>query len=200
VTQPQAPYPPPQSAPPAKKKMSCGIMALIAAGAAVPLMGVFAALAINGVRRYLAASKSSEAKATVAAISRAAEAAYQLRAVDVGAGSSAMCGSATAVPSVVPTGNKYASAASDWDSGDEANGWRCLRFAISIPQYYQYHYNKDGAFLGPVPTGASNSFEVAGVGDLDGDGITSLFARHGMLSPTGELRLSTQIYTDNEFE
>ena len=43
----------------------------------VAIIGVLAALAIYGVRRYLASSKTSEAKNTVGAISRGATAAFE---------------------------------------------------------------------------------------------------------------------------
>src|SRR5512135_2345307 len=43
----------------------------------VAIIGVLAALAIYGVRRYLASSKTAEAKNTIGAISRAAVAAYE---------------------------------------------------------------------------------------------------------------------------
>src|ERR1700760_3819622 len=43
----------------------------------VAIIGVLAALAIYGVRRYLATAKTSEAKNTIGAISRAAVAAYE---------------------------------------------------------------------------------------------------------------------------
>src|SRR3954468_8225606 len=43
----------------------------------VAIIGVLAALAIYGVRRYLASAKTSEAKSNVGAITRAAAAAYE---------------------------------------------------------------------------------------------------------------------------
>ena len=43
----------------------------------VAIIGVLAALAIYGVRRYLASAKTSEAKNTIGAITRSAQAAYE---------------------------------------------------------------------------------------------------------------------------
>jgi type IV pilus assembly protein PilA len=182
----QQPAPPP----PPKKGMSCGLIALIVAGAMVPILGVLSALAIYGVRRYLAAARTSEAKASVMAIARGGEAAY--------GANGKLCTSASAVPAVVPSGQKYQSGAGDYDTGSDDAGWRCLRFSMSTPQYYQYNYNQGGGYLGPGIGG--DGFEAAAVGDIDGDHTTSLFAVTAALQPDGSLEMSRQIYIEAELE
>ena len=184
---PQAPYPAP---PPQKQGMSCGLMALIAAGLSVPLLGMLAALAIYGVRRYLSAAKTAEAKSTVAAIGRAGSASY--------AANGALCSSAVPVPGEVPHGAKYQSGAGDYDTGSESAGWKCLRFSLSTPQYYQYQYNQGSGYLGPGPSG--NGYEAAARGDLDADGETSVFASTAVLESDGTLELAPQMYIEREFE
>jgi type IV pilus assembly protein PilA len=178
--------PPPQP----KKGMSCGLMALIALGAMVPILGVLAAVGIYGMRRYLAAAKSSEAKNTVGAIARAGSAAY--------AANGALCTSASPVPAVVPHGQKYQSGPGDYDTGSESAGWTCLRFSMSAPQYYQNNYNQGGGYLGAGPSG--DGYEAAARGDLDADNQTSLFAITASLAPDGSLDVEHQIHIEAEFE
>ena len=72
----QPPYA--QQPPPQKKGMStCLIVAIVVAALAVPMIGIMATLGIYGVRKYLASAKTSEAKNTIGAISRAAVAGYE---------------------------------------------------------------------------------------------------------------------------
>ena len=177
----------------------------------VAIIGVLAALAIYGVRKYLASAKTSEAKNTIGAISRGAAAAYErettsAQLVAEGSSSSAasndLCFSATAVPAVIPKGNKYqpnTSEGKDFEMGDTVTGWKCLKFSLTQPIYYQYSYLR-GSVKTKAPV-AGVYFEAAALGDIDSDDVTSSFARTGTVNTaTGNLILATQIYVDNEFE
>lgn len=209
MAQPPAPYPhqpPPQwgpqyaPPPPAKKGLSCAVIALIVLAISVPVLGVVASLAIYGVRRYLAAAKTAEAKATVTALASASQAAYERRVAELGDKSGqSLCKSSEPVPSSVPMGTKYASAASDWETGDEATGWKCLKFSISQPQYFQYRYvqGADRGVSGTSP--GADGFEAGAQGDVDADGTNSAFARDGRIQ-SGALVVGTQLYIENEFE
>ena len=113
----------------------------------VAIIGVLAALAIYGVRRYLASSKTSEAKNTIGAISRGAAGAYerevsQSETVTEGSESTAashsLCAGAVVVPATVPVGKKYqpnTTDGSDYESNNSTTGWRCLKFAMTQPHY-----------------------------------------------------------------
>ena len=83
----------------------------------IAIIGVLAALAIYGVRRYLASAKTSEAKNTIGAIARGAKQAYEretaksdlITAANGGnstGANHALCDSATAVPATAPAGVK----------------------------------------------------------------------------------------------
>ncbi len=171
-------------------------------------LSVFAALGIYGTRRYLANAKAAEAKSTVGAITRAAVAAYERE--QLGAGNTvvhSLCQSARPVPSAVPHGVKYQPSAqpgADWNSGDATSGWRCLKFAFSEPHYFRYTYTAGGPYKGPArggPDPGPNGFEVAAEGDLDGDGVTSLYTRTGRVDPaTGTVVISTDMFVDKEGE
>jgi len=180
----------------------------------VAIIGVLAALAIYGVNRYLASAKTSEAKNTVGAIARAAVAAYERQNAPSallaagGSGSAAtqsLCLGATPVPAAVPGGVKYqpnTAAAADFNSGASDTGWQCLKFSMSQPIYYQYHYTRDAntpGLGGSPPTFVAPGFEAAAIGDLDNDTVTSSFARAGEVRG-GELVVATEVYIFNEFE
>ncbi|HEY6723177.1 MAG TPA: fimbiral protein pilA, partial [Polyangiaceae bacterium] len=117
----------------------------------VAIIGLLAALAIYGVRRYMTNSKTAEARQALGAISKGARAAFDgevFEKTDIipagdsvkGAGG-ALCPEAAPIPTAVPAGEKYQSTDADWD--DDA-GWSCLKFSMSGPQYFQYDYSLDG--------------------------------------------------------
>jgi type IV pilus assembly protein PilA len=182
----------------------------------VAIIGVLAALAIYGVRRYLASAKTSEAKNTIGAISRGAEGAFERETaasqiVTEGTTSTALshslCGTAIVVPAAIPAGTKYqplTTPNNDFETGDASNGWRCLKFSMSNPIYYQYSYYMGSGYISPAkgaPPPGANGFEAAAQGDLDANGVTSMFSRTGTVNPTSnQLDLATQIFIYNEYE
>jgi len=180
----------------------------------VAIIGVLAALAIYGVRRYLASSKTSEAKNTIGAISRGATQAYERERNDseaLGEGTEStsavhtLCGSADPVPATVPAGKKYQPLTNaDFELGDAVNGWKCIKFGLSQPHYYQYHYYKDQGVVdttSPAACSGGNCYEAGAMGDLDGDGTPSRFSRTGQINTTTKkLKASTQVWVEDEFE
>jgi type IV pilus assembly protein PilA len=182
----------------------------------IAIVGVLAALAIYGVRTYLASARTTEAKAGVGAISQLATVVYEreagqadLIAAAQGGNSQPeanfLCSSALPVPAVIPPGNKYQpgnAPGSDFHTGSSTEGWLCLGFTVSTPMYYQYNYFKGGGYLSPGlggPDPGSDGFEAAARGDLNNDGTYATFARTGVIV-NKHLRVSTQIFVDNEFD
>jgi hypothetical protein len=177
-------------------------------------IGALSAVAIYGVRRYLAAAKTSEAKNTVGSIGRAAQAAFEREEVRVVPqpgqldvqGIHTLCQSAQSVPAVVPSGIKYhpsSAPGTDYDTGDDHTGWKCLRFAVDWPHYYRYSYHVGSGYLGPArggPNPGPNGFEVAAEGDLDGDGKTSLFTLTGKIDAKGSLVITRELFIADELE
>ena len=181
----------------------------------IAIIGVLAALAVYGIRTYLASARTAEAKANVGAISGLASgvferefAAAELIASNSGesqASSNFLCGSANPVPATVPAGVKYQpnnAVGADFHTGSSVGGWLCLGYTMSTPIYYQYSYIRGGAYIsaalgGPDP--GNEGFEAAAVGDLDGDGVHSTIARTGVIT-NRRLRVSTQIFVHEEFE
>lgn len=168
------------------------------------LLGTSSALAIYGVRRYLAEAKVSEAKNTVGAIVRAAVSSFEMEG-GVGRPLHALCKSATPVPSSVQAGAIYKPSTQegqDFNTGNETTGWRCLRLTLTEPFRYQYEYRVGGSYKGPKrggPDPGKNGFEASAEGDLDGDGKTSLFTMTGKIEK-GELRLDPELFVADEME
>ena len=193
-----SPSPQAAPAPPGKKFPVWLIILIVVLGLGVAMVGVLAALGIYGTRRYLAAAKTAEAKSSIGAIARGARYAFENEQPD---GSHKLCGSAVSVPANVPSGTKYmpATSGADFDTGDADNGWKCLKFSMTHPIYYQYHYNRGAGYLAPAVSPGPSGFEAAARGDLDADGVTSLFAITGAESG-GTLTVNASVHIENELE
>jgi hypothetical protein len=92
-----------------------------------------------------------------------------------------LCGSATAtVPASATSiqGRKYQSTVSDWNHDQATNaGFSCLKFTIDQPQYYMYSYTASG-----TSGHAGDTFTAQAQGDLNGDGVLSLYQLTGSIT------------------
>jgi type IV pilus assembly protein PilA len=156
----------------------------------VAIVGVLAALAIYGVRRYILNSKTAEARNGVGQMAKDASSAYNregMAATVLSLGESTgvtnrICGKAAAtVPAAKAAiqGKKYQSKPSEWGAGDQFNGWTCVKFSMQDPQYYMYGYDATGS------AAAGNSFTATAQGDLDGNTNLSTFAMTGEIKAEG---------------
>jgi len=133
----------------------------------VAIVGILAALAVYGVSRYVRNAKTAEARDALGRMGKDAVAAYQRETMsgavlELGERTDAihaLCPSADPVPQDMPHGQKYQSKPSEW-----TGGWKCLRFSMNEPQYYQYAYTVTGELHAENTT-----FECRARGDLDGD-------------------------------
>jgi len=144
----------------------------------VLIVGTLGVLAYGGFRRYIAASKTAEATASLALISMDAQNAFDA--------DHELCASAShPVPASVAAvkGLKYASSSADWQADAPSHaGFACLGFEMSYPQYYQYDYQRSGS-----GTKSGDSFRAVARGDLNGDGVTSELSRGGKIAGAGVL-------------
>jgi type IV pilus assembly protein PilA len=156
----------------------------------VAIVGILAALAIYGVRKYMANAKTAEARNGVGQMSKDASTAYYkegmagtVMAFSASAGvSNKICpGASTPVPADMAKlkAQKYQSAPSEW-AGD---AWDCLHFSMADPQYYSYNY------VAPAVSADRSSKDVTlsceAKGDLDGDGVFSTFSVAGKIGQEG---------------
>jgi type IV pilus assembly protein PilA len=155
----------------------------------VAIVGILALLAAYGVRKYIANSKTSEARNCLGRIADGAVIAYEdehmNQSVLSGGSSTALtrtlCNSASAtVPANASSiqGRKYQSNAAEWsiDATVSGTGFSCLHFTIDAPQYYLYAYKVSGT------SSVGDSFTASANGDLNGDGILSTFSMVGAIS------------------
>jgi type IV pilus assembly protein PilA len=153
----------------------------------VAIVGVLAALAVIGVNKYVANSKTAEARNSLGQLSKDAATAYEKESIANGIltrGSSTavvrkLCASASAtVPSSVTSvkGRKYQSNPTEWKVDAPTNaGFACLKYEMDQPQYYMYSYSTSGT------SSLGSSFTASAQGDLNGDGVTSLFQVTGSI-------------------
>jgi|1185.fasta_scaffold09127_3 type IV pilus assembly protein PilA len=156
----------------------------------VAIVGILAALAIYGVRKYMSNAKSAEARNSIGQMGKDAITAYfkegmEATVIKLGSSTSVvnqLCkgdGVVEAVPNKgditqasMPTqikAKKYQSTPSDW------NTWDCLHFSMNDPQYYQYDY------LSPGGATTGTTFQCQAAGDLNGDGQGSMFTMSGAI-------------------
>ena len=151
----------------------------------VAIIGVLAALAIYGVRKYIANAKTAEARNAIGRMAKDAAAAYNRENMETtvlgltsnAALSNQLCATKdnTSVPSSADKikGQKYQSSPGDWNTGDQKSGWACLRFSMQDPQYYMYTYTAEN------PTANNGTFTAMANGDLNGDATLSTFSLSG---------------------
>ncbi|HEX4339632.1 MAG TPA: prepilin-type N-terminal cleavage/methylation domain-containing protein [Polyangiaceae bacterium] len=156
----------------------------------VAIVGVLAALAIYGVRRYILNSKTAEARNGIGQMAKDASAAYSregMAATVLGLGESTgvtnrICSkTANTVPASKDSikGKKYQSKPSEWSTGDQFTGWTCVKFSMQDPQYYMYNYDASGS------ASSGDTFTAAAQGDLDGNGNLSTFSMGGTIKAEG---------------
>jgi type IV pilus assembly protein PilA len=165
----------------------------------VAIIGILAALAIYGVKKYLTNAKTSEARTNLGRLGKDAVSAYERETMSaslLGSGAQTpavhqLCASATApVPGSVPKGSKLQPVPSDWN-GSPTVGWQCLKFSVESPVYYQYNYTATNP---ADPTQAA--FSATATGDLDGNATAGdPWAYNGaILAGTTEMRLAPTIH------
>lgn len=157
----------------------------------VVIIGILASLAIYGVQKYVASSKTGEARNMLGAISKSAVGAFEGETMSgsvLGVGSSVgsarrLCITApNLVPAAIPAAAKFQSDEASWappTGGDSTTGWPCLKFSIKGPQYYQYGYTATGTGIG-----TGDRFDANAFGDLDGDTVIATFTRSGVVGGT----------------
>lgn len=182
-----------------KKRSSRGFT-LVELMIVVAIIGILAALAIAGVKKYMTSAKSAEARNSLGTMSGLASQAWsgeRMAGAIIADGTTiaathTLCGKAPAVPVAIPKGEKYQSSSaegSDFHVATLTNNiitgsWKCLGFSLDAPQYYQYEYTNADA----------NHFDTIARGDLDGDSTPSSFSRAGEVNAvTSEIKLSPSI-------
>jgi hypothetical protein len=135
---------------------------------------MMSALAIYGVRRYVADAKTTEARSTVGAIAKS------LATHAAGKGKMRFPKSAPRTPKDVPAGTKFVADAKTFSHAS----WKAIGFQREGPQYYSYEYetSRDG-----------KRATVRAHGDLDADGMTSRFELTVEVTAAGEIVIGPEL-------
>jgi type IV pilus assembly protein PilA len=173
----------------------------------VAIVGILAVLAAYGVRKYVANSKTAEARNAIGRMAKAAVIYYE----DTEVGNTAtippgtsttylrvLCNKASGpvpVNAASISGKKWQSSVADWNVDEAGNsGFACLKFAIDQAQYYQYSYTVSGT------SAPGDSFTCTANGDLDGNGVFSTFQITGSINSSFTVNLAPNMLQVNSEE
>jgi type IV pilus assembly protein PilA len=171
----------------------------------VAIIGILSMLAAYGVRKYIANTKTAEARNSLGRLASAAIIAYErehMAAPVLAQGSStaltrALCKSASkSVPGSATfiAGRKYQSSDSDWTADPVGSGFTCLHFTLDQPQYYMYSYTVTGT------SAPGDSFTATANGDLNGDSVLSTFQLSGAINSSYAINVAPNIVEVNPEE
>lgn len=127
----------------------------VALVAIVGVIGILAALGISGFTRYMTAAKQAEGRSEAMRLARGiASCAEENRANGV----EPLPPTSPAVPASLRevAGKKYMSAPGDWSHA----AFTCAAYSFSMPQYFQYQWEKQSATVGVARA----------IADTNGDG------------------------------
>jgi type IV pilus assembly protein PilA len=165
----------------------------------VAIVGVLAVLAVYGVRKYIANAKTAEAKNSLGQMGKDAVTAFEgerMKAAILAPGGQAavtrkICPSSSApVPAgglPLVKGGKYQSKGPEWSPAADVlnvDGFPCLKFEMTAPQYYVYNYTSDSVSGNPNSQGTQ--FSATAQGDLNGDAVASTFTLLGQVSTAAD--------------
>jgi type IV pilus assembly protein PilA len=148
----------------------------------VAIIGVLAALAIYGVRKYLTNAKTAEARTALGRIAKDAQSAWDRESMSgavlalggSAANARALCAEAAPVPALLASvaNSKYQSSPGEWKGA----GWNCLRFTMDGPQYFQYDYTPTAPL-----NAAGGTFIAEAHADFNANNVGSTFSLSGTI-------------------
>jgi type IV pilus assembly protein PilA len=154
----------------------------------VAIIGILAAVAIPAFLKYIKKSKTTEARTNIRKVYDGEIAYFDEEHVQRnGLVITKQFVSAPRTPSNVPQMNKIAD---NWEN----DGWIAIKFGSDSAVLFSYTASAGGM-------GTTSSFTARAEGDLDGDGVTSLFERIATIdSTTGNVIGGSGLFTSNEIE
>lgn len=165
----------------------------------VGIIGVLAAIAIPVFVKYLRRSKTSEAEEMLSFMFRAASTYYTQerpgRNARGGTSGSAQCVPASAgpTPATVAAGGDRRTV----NFGAASTTWVALDFQVADPLYYIYTFGNSVNACNVLNRAA---FTARAEGNLDGDGVSSMFERAAFANTQAEIEGSNGLYILNETE
>jgi|LSQX01.2.fsa_nt_gb type IV pilus assembly protein PilA len=190
------------------KKLTKRGFTLIELMIVVAILGILAAVAIPAFINYMKRAKTSEATINVGRIYEGQISVYEGkqmtgRSVDRISTNRCLVASTDLTPDDVPAGVEHIADPKDWTAAQ----WILLGFSMQDNHLYAYKFESSGAGSS-APAGMSGfdacgvmtgSFAAQAMGDLDGDGETSLFERLAEIVD-GNIHGSSGVYKIDELE
>lgn len=181
--------------PPQKKPRQKGLVLAITVGAlvflVVPCIGVLAAIAVPAFIGYLSRAKTAEAEANLLMLYEGAASYYAEEHFSPDGTSLTACAVGSATTPNIPSSGK------SMLSPPLGEPFDALGFAPYDPVYYRYEIVGVG---GCGHTAGENLYSFRAVGDLDGDGVTSLFELAAGASADNDLMRAAGFYRQDELE
>ena len=182
------------------KKLTKRGFTLIELMIVVAILGILAAVAIPAFINYMRRAKTSEATLNIDRIFEGGvtyfEAEHVQRGTDEGILQHCLPAAAEWTPDEDASDEKYL-ADEVIDEFESNKTWKQLNFAMGDNFYYQYQFATTSTG-GSVTT--DDTFEAAAQGDLDGDGVPSLFERAAIVTASGTIQGSSGVYKKNPLE
>ena len=161
----------------------------------VAIIGILAAVAIPAFMKYIRRSKTVEATMNIRKLFDSS-AAYFLAEHASSSGAiiarqfpTTVAWSPAKGTCAAAVGGKCTPSAAYWSN----NTWVALNFSVDDPFYYSYQYTAGG-------TDSTSTFTAEASGDLDKDGVYSLFRRNGSISADSNVSGGAGLYTVNDIE
>jgi prepilin-type N-terminal cleavage/methylation domain-containing protein len=152
----------------------------------VAIIGILAAISAPLVTKYIRKSKTAEAMTNLRKIYDGEQAYYYEEKTDTAGTVLTKYFVELAQTPSTPEINKQT-------PDFEGAGFGVIRFSTDAPVLYCYSVSTAGYDL-------TASFTARAVGDIDGNGVTSLFERVASVTPAGEVEGGAGVYSIDELE
>ena len=161
----------------------------------VAIIGILAAVAIPAFMKYIRRSKTVEATMNIRKLFDSSVSYFEAEHASSAGAIIARQFPLTAAWSpargtcAAAVGGKCTPTAAYWTN----NTWVTLNFSVDDPFYYSYQYTAGG-------TDATSTFTAEASGDLDKDGVYSLFRRNGSITADQNVTGGAGLYSVNDIE
>jgi prepilin-type N-terminal cleavage/methylation domain-containing protein len=160
----------------------------------VAIIGILGLVAVPAFMKYIRRAKTAEATNNLRSLYDAAVTYYDSKHASPSGVviSKQFPGAAPLTPATLCGANKCQPNPPIW----QTPAWQALNFEVRGPHYYSY---RTVAVTG-TGQAVGDQYDVEAVGDLDGNGVSSLFRRSATVAADHSIHGGAGLYTNNELE